>query len=1060
MDLLTPDMAWISRRAPVELGFPTEPFDLDLQNQAYWICCALLLCGRDSKAPFPPLLARFARAREVLVAVVSDLPEQEPHVAEGMAAWHTALARTIAARRGRHPLLGYFREVAIAADQQAANKAVAISPPVFDLSDVRNGRLTGPGADQAPLDAVLLISRPSRGQSTRRAVFALPVLVTAEGLFEPPSNEEDRRITFYRTAVHDLDGSPLVEIDEGQTTALARPLPETSWPTYLDDAIERMQAVLCGVPLQEAGRLWDGLDAGDLVWSCVRAEDLAGTQLARIYGELDMRQELPALLKAWMQGREPKPQGISELPVADHLGHMDNWDAGSGQRRGFALDPTQRLAAVAASSIRDDHCGIVVPVNGPPGTGKTSFLRSVIASYWIADALAERDMPRVIVGTGATNKAVSNVIEAFSGVASPAGSGIAARWIPGVPSYGWFLPSQQAKARFPHLMWLETAGKGRLGPAGAAGELKEEIKKRFEAVLEQYLIAAKDALGMDGAAVDLDSVVKLLLTRMRAVTSAMDVERRAVVAPMAQLQRCWEDLQSCGLGARGRAAAELAISRNQLEQGQAACVAKATLHELALEAYRARDAYKGGWRSLLPEQVRRTWMSARWLAFQQAAAQLPAGMTVDEWVSQTINDLNSARQCLVLREGDVTRAQDRLASVIALRAATIRALRAMPAGIGSARWWLRALSYPDRVTHLIEARLDDPDRFTLFHLAARYWEGRWLDYQRQVLAGEIKDQLGPAAWMMLAPIVVATTNKLQHLIDDGVRPDVLIMDEAGQCATHMAFFLGAYARNAVLVGDVDQLEPIYPITPAHAAQLAVASGAGEVPDAVCSASGSMMTVAQRASSVRDDGPRPGLELRYHYRCHPDIADYCNQLMYGGRMINRAPAPDPDPLVGFHLIWVPVPGQPVKVGSSWRNDAEIDAIADWIERNHARMSARYGAPLDEVLAVVTPLGAQASALKVRLKRRLQGVIENAVLERMTLGTVHALQGAERPIVAFSLVQHRGYFADSGSGRLMNVAVSRAKKQFVVFGEPTVTGTGPIANLYSRCNVLSVPDKANA
>src|SRR5690606_14648150 len=126
-------------------------------------------------------------------------------------------------------------------------------------------------------------------------------------------------------------------------------------------------------------------------------------------------------------------------------------------------------------------------------------------------------------------------------------------------------------------------------------------------------------------------------------------------------------------------------------------------------------------------------------------------------------------------------------------------------------------------------------------------------------------------------------NKLLHLTDDGVRPDVLIVDEAGQCATHMGFFMGAYAHNAVLVGDTCQLEPIFPVNAAQARELAVASGAGEVPDQICSSTGSMMTVAQRAASFTDDGPLPGIELRFHYRCHPDIADYCNQLMYGGRM---------------------------------------------------------------------------------------------------------------------------------------------------------------------------------
>jgi len=57
--------------------------------------------------------------------------------------------------------------------------------------------------------------------------------------------------------------------------------------------------------------------------------------------------------------------------------------------------------------------------------------------------------------------------------------------------------------------------------------------------------------------------------------------------------------------------------------------------------------------------------------------------------------------------------------------------------------------------------------------------------------------------------------------------------------------------------------------------------------------------------------------------------------------------------------------------------------------------------------------------------------------MIVGTVHRLQGAERPVVVFSLVQHNSLspnlFADRDGGFLMNVAVSRAKDSFIIFAQ---------------------------
>ncbi|WP_171123192.1 MULTISPECIES: phospholipase D-like domain-containing protein [unclassified Ruegeria] len=58
--------------------------------------------------------------------------------------------------------------------------------------------------------------------------------------------------------------------------------------------------------------------------------------------------------------------------------------------------------------------------------------------------------------------------------------------------------------------------------------------------------------------------------------------------------------------------------------------------------------------------------------------------------------------------------------------------------------------------------------------------------------------------------------------------------------------------------------------------------------------------------------------------------------------------------------------------------------------------------------------------------------------MTVGTVHSLQGAERPIILFSPVYSKhadGHFIDM-SPSMLNVTVSRAKDSFLVFGDMDV------------------------
>lgn len=126
-----------------------------------------------------------------------------------------------------------------------------------------------------------------------------------------------------------------------------------------------------------------------------------------------------------------------------------------------------------------------------------------------------------------------------------------------------------------------------------------------------------------------------------------------------------------------------------------------------------------------------------------------------------------------------------------------------------------------------------------------------------------------------------------------------------------------------------------------------------------------------------------------------------------------------------------------MGHHGKSQAEIDAIIAWIKDAHADLVAAYQKPLDQILAIITPLAAQAHAAEIAVKTGLQGILEDHVIKNLIVGTVHRLQGAERPIVAFSLVQHTSkstsLFADRDGGFLMNVAVSRAKDSFVIFAQ---------------------------
>ena len=109
--------------------------------------------------------------------------------------------------------------------------------------------------------------------------------------------------------------------------------------------------------------------------------------------------------------------------------------------------------------------------------------------------------------------------------------------------------------------------------------------------------------------------------------------------------------------------------------------------------------------------------------------------------------------------------------------------------------------------------------------------------------------------------------------------------------------------------------------------------------------------------------------------------------------------------------------------------------DWLEKNYQNLLEAYkdkgSVEKKDVVGIITPFKAQSNLIKYLLKRSsLAGEVKN-----ISVGTVHTFQGAERQVIIFSSVygtKDGSYFIDMDKS-MMNVAVSRAKDVFLVFGD---------------------------
>lgn len=375
--------------------------------------------------------------------------------------------------------------------------------------------------------------------------------------------------------------------------------------------------------------------------------------------------------------------------------------------------------------------------------------------------------------------------------------------------------------------------------------------------------------------------------------------------------------------------------------------------------------------------------------------------------------------------------------------------------------------------------LDTHVRTRIFHLSARYWEGRYIQSIKAAAAALHADesyvmcsdeQLRQLA--MLAPVFVVTAFSAPKLmrrslrgLDEDLPPylfgeaDLLIVDEAGQGTPEIGACAFMFARRAIVVGDTAQLEPVWSMGESADKGLTQRFGltkilpsAGESPyhelrpSGVLLARGSVMRMAQRASEWSNPAfpDTPGLTLTNHYRCLTPIIEICNRMVYGSRLHVATATPKklwrPElQRLGF-LVTDAIGNTKMPAGSR-HNPGEAECIARWVHENEASIVKHYSkkdiVKIEDVLAIITPFSGQIEKLKRALAKQYglpwKENDKEAIYNRITINTVHTLQGAERQIVIFAMVETSDppspQFYDKGTN-LINVAVSRAKEMFIV------------------------------
>jgi len=874
---------------------------------------------------------------------------------------------------------------------------------------------------------------PEHGQTgARRPKKIAPLLLFAkletDGSLRPEETPE-RQMVLARDLLEPnrLDVS-IGNMDDADAAYAAQKVRGGNWPDVLRQGMEILEKV-SGQSYESL--LIDGYLRLGYGYILIADNRSAAQSILRLVDLLRARESPQSpLLDALLTQAPDRPllNAAQQLEVSlQHLGQMEC---------AYGLSISQREALAHYLSGHAGHD--ILAVDGPPGTGKTTLLLSVVATLWVKHALDKAEPP-VIVATSTNNQSVTNILRAFAEVKETDGPS-SGRWLPGLQSYGLYLPAQSRGKdtfEFPvHIM--QGMGKDAIFDAQTY-EDKVGLNAAREAFLENFKRA------FQSGDMTLSEAMECLHSRLRNEVATIS---RAVGA-----------LKTLSILLGEQDVSDVLIDdySASLQDSYTQCLHEAMKKESALHAALQRHA---DWESHVHAEpwwsrfmaligLKRTHHQRNRVFCAQSALNqltcldetffnLQRHTEIEQAIQRCVHQCRAAlaqeKRRLLDIESDIKKLQE-----------SINVLQ--PLLMGS------AIS-----TESVQQTLDTGPRHTAFKLATHYWEARYLvQLQEQFSRHDaIHDSKSPkcllAQYRRLAKLhpcfvctlytlpnkFIAWRNRDECCVLYGAI-DLLIVDEAGQVPPEIGAPGFIFAKRALVVGDVDQIEPIW-MVPAridHAnlmhSGLATTENILEKlqKSGAMASCGSLMRMAQRATPYAKYPERGrGMFLSEHRRCWPEIIRMCNVLVYGERL---KPCRKDDgqrkimPSVGY----VHIPGHSHTRGGSRDNPTEAAAIAQWIARRKTDIMAAYDhAPLSELVAIITPFAAQSQ----RVRKALNDVLGKT--HGITVGTIHALQGAQRRLVIFSpaygLGTEPGHTFIDRSPSMLNVAISRAQDAFLVFG----------------------------
>lgn len=294
-------------------------------------------------------------------------------------------------------------------------------------------------------------------------------------------------------------------------------------------------------------------------------------------------------------------------------------------------------------------------------------------------------------------------------------------------------------------------------------------------------------------------------------------------------------------------------------------------------------------------------------------------------------------------------------------------------------------------------------------------------------------------WLfMFIPVVSSTFASVARQFSSFDSNEIgwLFIDEAGQASPQQAVGALLRAKRVVVVGDPLQIEPVFTIPPEFVEGFAQEQFEG---DEWMTWSPTLTSVQKLADRVNpygtyeiSDNEWLGSPLRVHRRCDEPMFSISNKIAYNDKMFHgdEKPAAKPHSTWGYSQ-WFDISGD---VDGKHYVPVQGEHVANMIYAHYVRENT-----LPDIY-VISPFRKVKDGVKEDILRILveRGVTKSVVLSWLSgrVGTVHTFQGKEEKSVIFILGVSEATKGSaswaSGKPNILNVAVTRAKNQVYLVG----------------------------